>query len=228
MSESWETILDKITPFALRRGLTSFVNPYSMLILERHLDVARGIDYWHVDGISLVHLINKSLNKDITRHSFDETSLAPVVFKHARENNLSIAIIGTTDEAVSKAVHQIEKSHQIKVAYHRNGYFLNELETSQCISLISQMHIDIVICGMGTPYQENFLIKLKDSGWNGYGYSCGGYLHQTASKGDYYPPIYDKLNMRWIYRIIDEPKLISRYFLKYPVFFLKFKIFNRN
>lgn len=228
MSKSWSVILDKIEPFVIRKGITSFVNPYSMLVLENNLQVAKGIDYWHIDGISLVQSVNKNLGKEIQRCSFDETSLAPIIFEYARVNNLSLAIIGTTNESLKRAVSQIEISHNVNVRYSRNGYFDNESEAQKSIASIQKLKIDIVICGMGTPHQENFLMSLKNSGWDGYGYTCGGYLHQTAQKANYYPPIYDKLNIRWIYRILDEPKLISRYFIKYPIFFLKFKLFNRN
>jgi N-acetylglucosaminyldiphosphoundecaprenol N-acetyl-beta-D-mannosaminyltransferase len=76
---------------------------------------------------------------------------------------------------------------------------------------------------MGSPNQENFLIELANEGWNGSGYTCGGFFHQTSKKGiQYYPTWCDKYNLRWMYRMYDEPKLIKRYVWHYPIFIFIF------
>jgi N-acetylglucosaminyldiphosphoundecaprenol N-acetyl-beta-D-mannosaminyltransferase len=206
----------------MSKGIASFVNPYSMLILANNEPVAESIDYWYVDGISLVKAIEKYEQKNIGRFSFDDTSIAPLVFDFAKNNNKTVAIIGTKELIIQKAVMAIEKKFAISILYYRNGYFKNDFELQDCIDTISNKNIDIVICGMGTPYQEDFLIKLKKTRWDGYGFTCGGYLHQIATKENYYPVIFDKLNIRWMYRIIDEPKLLKRYFYCYPIFFAKY------
>ena len=36
---------------------------------------------------------------------------------------------------------------------------------------------------MGTVVQEDFLFKAKQAGYNGIGFTCGGFIHQT-SKSD--------------------------------------------
>ena len=69
---------------------------------------------------------------------------------------------------------------------------------------------------MGTPLQEQFLLSLQASGWSGKGYTCGGFLHQTASQINYYPYWINRLGLRAFYRMYDEPKLVKRYFIDYP------------
>jgi N-acetylglucosaminyldiphosphoundecaprenol N-acetyl-beta-D-mannosaminyltransferase len=71
---------------------------------------------------------------------------------------------------------------------------------------------------MGVPLQEEFLIDLRDTGWTGTGYTCGGFFHQSARKLEYYPRLFDKLQLRWLYRMIQEPRLAKRYLLDYPKF----------
>ncbi|MBX2921990.1 MAG: WecB/TagA/CpsF family glycosyltransferase [Chitinophagaceae bacterium] len=224
----WNIILKKITDFEVRGGLTSFVNPYSMLLLQNQKEIAEQIDYWHVDGISLVNELNKSFKKCIQRFSFDDTSVAPLVFQFAKTNKLSIIIVGTKEELIHSAIKNIEKKYSVAIAYYRNGFFSDEDERRSCMDDIIAVGGGIVICGMGTPYQEQFLIDLRKKGWNGYGYTCGGYLHQIAQKENYYPRIFDKLNIRWVYRIIDEPKLFRRYFLDYPNFFFRFFLYKKQ
>jgi exopolysaccharide biosynthesis WecB/TagA/CpsF family protein len=220
--KSWKTIISKTSNFKMAKGISSFVNPYSMLVLEQNEIIAESIDYWYVDGISLVKCFVKYEHKDISRFSFDDSSIAPLVFDYARINNLTVAVVGTKELIIEKTVKAIENKFKIKISYFRNGYFKTDSEFKDCINTIFTENFDIVICGMGTPNQEEFLLQLKKTGWLGYGFTCGGYLHQIASKDNYYPVFFDKLNIRWIYRIIDEPKLFKRYFYFYPKFFAKY------
>ncbi|HCX56675.1 MAG TPA: glycosyl transferase [Sphingobacterium sp.] len=223
MSKSWNVIVSKLEDFKIRKGIHSFVNPYSMSLLEENFSVANGIDYWYIDGISLVNKINKIFGKRYNRTSFDNTSVAPRVFRFAKNNKLKLGIVGTKQEYIEKAINRIENGFSVKVSYFRNGYFADEKERNDCINAIIEAEIDIVVVGMGTPYQELFLIDLSLQGWSGYGFTCGGYLHQLARKEKYYPLFFDKLNIRWLFRILDEPRLLKRYAIDYPLFFLKFR-----
>ncbi len=225
-NKAWKAIIQKVDNFSIKKGLTSFVNPYSMLVLKDFPDIANGIDYWRIDGISLVNEINRYKGRQFGRFSFDDTSVAPIVFNYASKNKLKVGIVGTKNEYISKAVEIIESKYDIKITYYRDGYFATEQDRINCIKQILDRNIDVFICGMGTPLQELFLIDLKNEGWDGYAFTCGGYLHQIARKENYYPLIFDKLNIRWMYRIIDEPKLFSRYFVQYPKFFIKFLFFK--
>ncbi len=224
---AWKTILQKTKSLRLEKGLTSFINPFSMLLLRDYPDIATHIDYWYVDGISLVKQINQYRQAKIERHSFDDTSLAPVVFDFVKQNGYTLAIIGTKEEFIHDAVSTIENKFGIKVQYFRNGYFLDKADRANCIEFVKNQHFDVVVCGMGTPYQELFLIDLKKAGWEGFGFTCGGYLHQISKKENYYPAFFDKLDIRWIYRILDEPKLLRRYIVEYPKFFFYFNL-NRS
>jgi len=226
---SWDYITEKLTNFTFEKGITSFVNPYSMLVLKDYFSVAKNIDNWHADGSLMVLLFNRffNLNK-INRYSFDDTSLAPVVFKKAKDAKMSIGIIATEQEIIEKSIPIIENKYQIKVDFWRNGFFKSEAEINETIEYIIKNNIEVVICGMGTPHQESFLIKLKNKGWNGYGYTCGGYIHQTAIKETYYPLFFDKYNLRWLYRMIKEPRVIPRYLFKYPQFIYLFYRYARK
>jgi exopolysaccharide biosynthesis WecB/TagA/CpsF family protein len=219
-SATYEIIIEKIGAFGINEGLTSFVNPYSMLQLSDKHEVINDIDYWCADGISLVKLVKLFYGKNISRYSFDDASMAPMLFDYVKNNNLTLAIIGTKADIIDLAIRNIEYKYGVKVTYFRNGYFTCE-ELKQTIDTIINNDIKVIICGMGTPLQEEFLIKLKQAGWRGYGYSCGGYLHQMAKSQNYYPDFFSKYNLRWAYRIYDEPKLVSRYIVKYPAFMFK-------
>jgi len=225
--KSWETIINKLSDFEIQKGITSFVNPHSMLMLKDCDWLAQQVDYWYVDGISLVRLIQLLFKKKISRYSFDDTSLASIVFKNVASKKERIAIIGTEPDLIKRSVQFIEERYALSISYYRDGFIGNEDELQETINLLIDKKIEVVICGMGTPNQEEFLVKLKNAGWDGYGYTCGGYLHQIAKKQkNYYPVIFDKLNLRWFYRILNEPKLIRRYLINYPKFLSEIIVFS--
>jgi N-acetylglucosaminyldiphosphoundecaprenol N-acetyl-beta-D-mannosaminyltransferase len=205
------------------KKLITFLNPYSYLLARNHKELFEKFDI-KIDGMLLVKVLKLFGFKDIKRESFDMTSLAPLVFEDAIKNNESIYFIGTKPKVIDKAIENIKASYpKLTIVGSRDGYIKNE-ERYNLFEEIKALSPDIVVCGMGTPLQEQFLLDLQNSGWNGIGYTCGGFLHQTAGAIQYYPKWIDKYNLRWVYRIYDEPVLFKRYFGEYPKFFFYFLI----
>lgn len=78
---------------------------------------------------------------------------------------------------------------------------------------------------MGSPYQENFSISLKNSFGNSrlkLIITCGGFLTQTSIKTDYYHPIIKKTGLRWLQRMVMHKHVRDKVFSKYPSFILKY------
>jgi len=201
--------------------LVSFVNPYSYLRLRKAPGLLGEVDAFYADGILLVWMLRLLGVKRCERVSFDMTSLAPAVLGRAQEENLSVYIIGTTPELIGRACQNImERFPGLNLAGRRHGYFSREDERRELIESIKSLAPGIVIAGMGTPLQEAFLRDLRAAGWGGAGFTCGGFLHQTAKRVDYYPGWMDRLNLRWLYRIYDEPRVAFRYLFMYPVFLI--------
>ena len=198
------------------KKLVTFLNPYSYLFFKENINLFSKFDIIYIDGVLLVYLL-KTIAPKTFRCSFDMTSLAPHVFKNSINHNKNIYFIGAKEIEISNFVLNIKSKYpNLNILGYRNGYFESREEFNETAKYISDLNPDIVIVGMGTPQQEKFLLKLRHFAWNGTGYTCGGFFHQTSQKIDYYPIIFDKLNLRWLYRIIDEPKLFKRYFFYYP------------
>lgn len=210
-------VIDKII-FSTQKssGLTTYVNPYSYFLLRKNRIVSH-FDCVHVDGILLVILLNFFLGSKVKRKSFDMTSMAADVFNDAVLNRKTVCLIGSKKDEIEKAKENIKKHFKgISIVCFRDGYFLDH-EREIYIDELLKIRPSIVVVGMGTPLQEKFLIELQHKGWNGAGYTCGGFIHQTAKDINYYPRILNSLNLRWLYRIYKDPKLIYRYFIIYPI-----------
>lgn len=219
-----KTLIDKIKQSQLndlssvfKAGqIVTFLNPYSYLLARKKLDKFKQFDRVGIDGISLVWAL-KLFGVKTKRYSFDMTSVAPHLYNHCIKNGKSIYFLGSKQEQVERAVKVFQENYpQLNIAGYRNGYFNNEEEKEAVRKEILALNPDFIVVGMGTPYQEDFLLDLKKYGYRGTGFTCGGFLHQTSKGIDYYPAFFNKLNIRWVYRIFDEPKLFKRYFIDYP------------
>ncbi|HHF8181887.1 WecB/TagA/CpsF family glycosyltransferase [Klebsiella variicola] len=198
-------------------GIVTFLNLYSYYLYRENVEDYRGYDLIFCDGILFQKMVSL-IGLKPKRVSFDMTSLAPLVFKDAIANNKKIAIVGSDANSITLMNDLLKEEYpELRVVYSRHGYFADQNEFARCLDKLLEIDPHIVIAGLGTPLQDQFLSQLKSKGWFGVGYTCGGFIHQTAKKGiSYYPVFVDKLNLRWLYRIYDEPKLMRRYFLYYP------------
>nr|WP_272674323.1 WecB/TagA/CpsF family glycosyltransferase [Providencia sp. PROV029] len=163
----------------------------------------------------------------MTRASFDFTSIADYVFSSACKYELSIAFIGGSQNEIEKATQYIQKRYvNIKISYYHNG-FIHENELENILNTLSKNKTDIVICGMGTPLQEEFLIRIKKAINIKILITCGGFLTQTSMFGDYYHPIIKKLGLRWLQRAILHKHVRDRLIKVYPEFLLSY-LLNRK
>jgi N-acetylglucosaminyldiphosphoundecaprenol N-acetyl-beta-D-mannosaminyltransferase len=208
--------------------ITTFLNPFSYLLARSNKDQLSHFNI-NIDGGLLVILLNLFGFK-YKRKSFDMTSLAPVVFNDAIKNNKSIYFIGSKPIVIDLAIKNIQEQFpELNICGYRDGY-INDNEMVVVLDIINSLKADYVICGMGTPLQEQFLIDLQKSGWTGEGYTCGGFLHQTAAGIKYYPNWINTLGLRAFFRMYDEPKLIKRYFIDYPhaIIIILFDLFKNK
>ena len=196
------------------KKITTFLNPFSYVLSRDNKAQLEDFDI-KIDGGILVLILNL-FGFNCKRQSFDMTSLAPVVFNDAINNNQSIYFIGTKPKVIDLAIKNIQVQFpKLKICGYSDGY-IDQDQRLVVFDAINFLKADYVICGMGTPLQEQFLIDLQKSGWAGKGYTCGGFLHQTANGIQYYPSWVNTLGLRAFYRMYDEPKLVWRYFIDYP------------
>lgn len=218
-------LLERIDHDPLGKGLHTFLNPYSYYVARNHPQIFEEFNSIHIDGGLLVKVLKSFTGaKSLKRESFDMTSLAEPVFERCSDENLSVFLIGAKEAEIERAVDVFAQGYpELDICGYRNGFFESSAARESAIDSIRRQNPDVVIVGMGTPLQEQFLLDLRSSGWNGIGYTCGGFFHQTGSgKLEYYPRWVNRLHLRWLYRMYDEPKLIKRYFTYYPLFFALF------
>ncbi len=200
----------------------SFLNPFSYQLVRNNTDLLENEPFsFFIDGEWLCKFFRWFTPLNPKRISFDMTTLAPKVFESCSKEQKSVYFIGSQANEIAEAMGKIKEAYpNLRIAGYRDGY-IKGVEKDAYHEILSS-GADVVVVGMGTPLQEQFLLKLMKEGFKGHGFTCGGFLHQTAKQLAYYPQWVDRMNLRWAYRIYDEPKLFSRYFIDYPKFVFKF------
>lgn len=209
----------------------TYLNPVSYLTALENKKLFSQMDGIFADGGLLVKAIKLVYGKQVTRRSFDMTSMAPELFAYAAEHGKTVYIVASKQEQVEEAVEIFrERYPKVKFAGYRNGYFASEEEMAQEARQVTELNPDFLIVGMGALMQEKFLLKVKGAGYQGIGFTCGGFIHQTSKNEiDYYPAWVDKTNLRFVYRMWKEPHTRKRYVmagLLFPVRFIAEKIFG--
>lgn len=208
----------------------TFLNPVSYLDALKNKELFSRFDGIFVDGKFLALAIKFLYWKRVRRRSFDMTSIAPELFRYSELHGKSIYIVASRQDEVERTVGIFRLHYpQLHVVGFRNGFFANEEEISCEIKKIITMAPDFVVCGMGIVRQEAFLDNLKQSGFGGIAFTCGGFISQTSkAKITYYPKFFDVLNLRFLYRMIKEKHTRKRYLhavFCFPMEFIKEKMF---
>ncbi len=218
-SKVMDAMLDRLgtgNPFLL-----SFVNPAAWAISRQnddYLSILRSFDLVLPDGIGVVWALRRLDNPNAERFSFDASSLYLPLFAALNERGASVFVTGAGPGVAERAVERMRAEFpSIDYRGSLNGY----TEREPLRQAILDAAPDVVLCGMGVPHQERFLLTLKDAGYGGLMISCGGFVDQLATAQRYYPAWIDKLELRWAWRIYQEPRrLWRRYLVDYWPFIL--------
>lgn len=205
-------------------GMVTFCNPLAVRLCRKDKSWRHSLGrfrYVFPDGILLARVASLLRGVRVPRRSFDGNSIAPMVFRACRELRLGVILVGGREGVASQAAKVISSAFDYPDVMGVSGYFSSQSERSGCIEYISNLQRTLVVCGMGSPLQENFLIDLSDAGFNGWAFTCGGYLDQVCERGhQYYPEFIERFHLRAPFRIANEPfRLLPRYTLGYSAFY---------
>lgn len=150
--------------------------------------------------------------------------IAGIEFSHrmieeCAKNNQSVALIGAKPEIVKKAKENLVKEFpSLYITYIHDGYF-NEDE--QVLAELKIRQPRLVLCALGSPKQEEFILKAKSILLEALFVGVGGSFDVWSGEVKRAPEIYQKLGLEWLYRTIMEPKRFKRIFPTLPLFVLK-------
>lgn len=202
----------------------TFLNPFYIEKYPHTEDLYKRFDFICSDGMIPIFL-NKFWGKGRSwRCSFDMSGMAGKVFKWLLNNKKSVYFLGTTQEKIERFNLIILKNYpSLNIVGYHHGYIKGKED--DIVEEIKELKPSVVIIGMGAPLQDQFALRLKDAGFMGTVYTCGGFMHQTSDRLQYYPEWINRWNLRTFYRLTRERYVWGRVIKYYPKFIIKYSLF---
>ena len=174
------------------------------------------------DGIGII-IASKIKNKKI-QERITGIDLMHLICKESVKYDSKIFLYGSKDDISEKAKLELELLYQnIKIVGTCNGYENEE----NVIEKINHSNANILFIGLGSPKQEEFIIKNRNNLQNIKIFMPVGGSFDVISKTLKRAPNWIiKLNLEWLYRLFQEPKRLFRQLILIKFIFLI--IFRRN
>lgn len=141
------------------------------------------------------------------------------LIEYSAQNGYKVYFFGAEENIVKKVVDSYNKKYsKLKIAGYRNGYY-TEAEEEQVIQEIKQAQADILFVAMGVPKQEIFLYKNSEELGVTFSMGVGGSFDVIAGKVKRAPICLQKLNLEWVFRLIQEPRRMWKRYATTNTFF---------
>ncbi len=132
------------------------------------------------------------------------------VCRSAASEDFSVYLLGSTDPIVAKAALTLQKKYPgLTISGYRNGYFTED-DTPSVIESIKASGARILFAGMGVPLQEEWIAENIGKIGNICAVGVGGAFDVISGNIRRAPETFQKLNLEWLYRLIQEPWRLRR------------------
>jgi N-acetylglucosaminyldiphosphoundecaprenol N-acetyl-beta-D-mannosaminyltransferase len=215
---------DIIDGVASGRLLMTYLNPYAYSVARKVPDYAadlRRFDLIVCDGIG-VQIAAEAVFKTPTKViSPDLPGSGHAYLEEGASRGFTLCLVGGASEVAEKTARYVQGTYP---AFGPVACFSGYGDSPGCArEHILASQTDMVLVGLGMGLQEAFLLDLVDAGWQGVGICVGGTFDRVAEPESAYPAWSERTRLRFLGRLIREPRRLSRrYFIDYRVFIGKY------
>ena len=135
------------------------------------------------------------------------------------QRGFRVYLLGSKPGVTSNLILRLQSSHpSLKVVGHDHGYFSPE-DDARIIEAINHAQPDLLVLGMGSPYQELWMVKCRDRLDVPVIWGAGGIFDYASGHVKRAPRWMRALALEWLGRMLIEPRrLAMRYLLGIPIF----------
>lgn len=202
-----------------QKGTVSYVNANSLNLVYKDDKMKKYLSAFnilHPDGLG-VFLASKFLyGKNGFAKRITGSDFYNELIYHSIKNNWSFFFLGNIEETLSK----ISKANpNLIIKGYCNGF---NFKSAELIDKVNVSKPNILIVGLGSPKQEEWIISNKNKIDVNVIIAVGDGIKVFAGNKRRGPKILQKLGLEWFVRFIYEPKrLWKRYFIGIPIFILR-------
>jgi len=212
---------DHLINGAANAGCVLAVNPEKVIALRQDewlLDFFRKAALLIPDGIGAVWAARTLSGAKVGR--VPGADLMQNLCALAAEKGYNVFFYGAKEEVSAGAVEILKQRYPgLMVVGRRNGYVRPE-EMDDMVAEINASGAQILFIALGSPRQEKWVAQYGDRLQVKVIQGIGGTLDTITGHVKRAPESWQRLNLEWFYRLVNEPKRIRRQ-IQLPVFALK-------
>lgn len=192
-------------------------NPHTMNLAATDptvMEAWRQLDVFVNDGVGI--RIAGKMRGEPARYNFAGTDLMPRLFREANRP-ITAFFYGASEESNRVAVEKVTAAYpNLKVVGRIHGFVDAEKEA---LPLIAASGADILMCALGQPKQEFFMLANRDRLNVKVCVTCGGMFDFFSQIKPRAPLWMRRTGMEWLFRLFLEPKrMFRRYVYGNPLF----------
>lgn len=175
---------------------------------KEYLELTKKSNYIVADGIGIVKGA-KLLNKNIPER-IPGVELMMDMIKYANLNDKKVYFYGAKPETIEKMVNILKNKYtKLNIVGYHHGY--HDDSDNKIMNEVIQLKPDYVFVAKGCPLQDEWIIKVLDNVDKGVFMGVGGSFDVISGNVKRAPEIWQKLNLEWMYRLLNNPQRIGRY-----------------
>lgn len=166
-----------------------------------------------IDGMPVYWIAKAKGIKDANRIAGIDfcTNLA----KKSKEDNFSMFLLGGENDVANKAANILIEKYNANIAgaiSPKIGFEKQEDSLNEVLEIINKCKPDVILAGMSSPIQENFIVNNMDKIDAKVFIGVGGTFNVISGDITRAPKFMQKLGLEWLHRVAKEPgRLASRY-----------------
>ena len=172
-----------------------------------YFPILNNADYTIPDGIGVIiasKMIGNPLSERIAGYD-----LLVELLKVGNEEGWSAYFLGAKKEVVDKAVNNVKTTYpDLDIVGWHDGYF--DWESSSISDEIREKKPDLIFVALGFPKQEIWISENINAFEKGLFMGVGGSFDVLAGEVKRAPLVWQKMNIEWLYRLIQQPSRWKR------------------
>lgn len=172
----------------------------------------------HIDGMPIIFWL-KALGKQIsTECRITYVDLIHPLMQIADNNQWKIYYLGSKPGVADKASKILNKKYQdVDIETHHGFFEFNSEKEKEILQEINNFHPQLLLVGMGMPRQERWILNNIDSLNSNVIMNSGACFDYIAGEQKTPPRLLGKIGMEWLYRLVSDPKRLSKRYLIEPL-----------
>ncbi len=178
-------------------------------------DFMRNADIVRCDGLGIIKAIGCfGLNLPL-EYRASGTELVPKLIEYGNDLGLSFFLLGSKPEHLQSALQNLGQTFPALSVVGHHGYFDKEdpEQNAEVVRQINQAQPNILIVGMGMPIQERWICQNMEALDVNVIIPCGAVIDRLAEVVSDCPVWISNMGLEWLYRLLREPKRLSKRYL---------------